>query len=175
MVEDEPEGLDQNLDMSGKIVEEVGEINELPKYKSREEAFAALKKEPEITYASDNHKWVDIEIPDSGVLGEKYKIKVSKKVPKLEFALSADIRFEKLDKLWRPNEPAMLFGRAFQIEKLTNTDEFEGVWEEISTTAGNKFNSLPAGDYLFEVQANGKESWQQTTVRRIIEVIKNEN
>lgn len=174
MVEDEPEGLNQDLDVdsSGKIVEEAGKINELPKYKSREEAVAALKKEPEITYANDNHKWVEIEIPDSGVIGEKYKIKVSKKVPKLEFALAADIRFEKLDKLWRPNEPAVLFGRAFRIEKLTNTDEFEGVWEEIATTAGKKFNSLPAGDYLFEVQANGRESWQQTTVRRIIKVVK---
>jgi len=176
--EDKPEGLDQDLDVdsSGKIVEEVqGEPNELPIYKSRKEAFTVLKKEPEITYADNNHKWVEIEIPDSGVIGEKFKIKVNKKVPKLQLAISNDIRFEKADKMWRPDEPAILFGRALRIEKLTDTDRFEGVWEEISLLAGKEFNSLPEGDYLIEVQANGKEAWQQTTVRRIIEVVKNEN
>jgi len=172
MVEDEPEGLDQNLDSTGKIVEEVSEINELPLYKNREEAFNALKKAPEITYANDNHKWVDIELPESGVLGEKYKIKISKEVPKFVFALSHNIKFEVVDKMWRPNESAQLFGIPLLLEKLTNVDGYEGVLEEISTAGGRKFNTLPAGEYLMVAQANGRESWQQTTVRRIIKVVK---
>ena len=163
MVEDEPEGLD---------IEEKKGVNELPRYNSREDAFAALRKAPEITYADDNQKWVEIKLPESGVLGEKYKIKLSRKVPILEIALSHDIRFEIVDKLWRPDEPAQLFGKPLRIEKLEDVDKFEGVWEEISIAAGKEFNSLPAGDYLLEVRAHSNESWQETTARRIIKVVK---
>ncbi len=162
MVEDEPEGLDN---------EEKG-VNELPQYDSKEDAFDALRKAPEITYADDNQKWVEIELPESGVIGEKYKIKLSRKVPILEIALSHDIRFEIVDKLWRPDEPPQLFGKPLRIEKLKDVDKFEGVWEEISIAAGKEFNSLPAGDYLLEVRAHSNESWQETTARRIIKVVK---
>ena len=158
--EDEPEGLNSDV------------VEGLPKYDSREDAFDALRKAPEITYANKNHKWVEIELPTSGVTGEKYKIKVSEKVPTLEIAISANIKFEKVDKLWRPNEPPELFGIAFKIEKLKNVDKFEGVWEEIARAAGKEFNSLHAGEYLIEARANSKESWQETTVRRIIKLVK---
>lgn len=170
--DDKSEGLDQNLDMDSNIVEETQEPNELPVYKNREEAFDSLRKAPETTYADNNHKWVDIEIPESGVLGEKYKIKVSKKVPKLQFSLSNNIKFEVVDKLYRPDEPAQLFGIPLLIEELIDTDTYEGVWEEISLAGGKEFNSLPEGEYLFAVQANAKGSWQQTTVRRIIKLEK---
>ena len=157
--DDEPEGLEN-------------EINTLPNYKSKEEAFSVLRKAPEITYANDNHKWVEIELPESGILGEKYKIKVSEKVPELQIALSHDIRFEKVDKLWRPDEPPQLFGRPLRVEKLKNVDKFEGVWEEISLIQGREFNSLPEGEYLIEARANSNESWQETTARRIVNVVK---
>ena len=159
--DDEPEGLELS-----------DEINTLPKYDSKEDALDALRKAPEITYANDNHKWVEIELPESGVIGEKYKIKVSEKVPSLEIALSQDIRFEIVDKLWRPDEPPQLFGKPLRIEKLKNVDKFEGVWEEITRVAGKAFNTLPAGEYLLEARANSNESWQETTVRRIVNVVK---
>lgn len=173
MVEDEPEGLNQdNVDLSGNIVEEVkAEPNELPIYKNREEAIKALKK-GETTDADENHKWVEIELPKSGVVGEKYKINISKKVPHFEFALSDNIKFELIDKVFDRDSSPQLFGIAFKIEKLEDVDKFEGVWENIASVAGKKFNSMQAGDYLFEVRAWGKQSWQETTERRIIKVVK---
>ncbi len=160
MVEDEPEGLDQdNVDLSGNIVEDVkAEPNELPIYKNREDAFKALKK-TETTYADENHRWVEIELPKSGVVGEKYKINVSKKVPHLEFALSDNIKFELIDKVFGKDVPPQLFGVAFKIEKLKDVDKFEGVWENIASAAGKTFNAMQAGDYLFEVSTlSGSDS-----------------
>ncbi len=170
MVEDEPEGLNQELDLDGKVVEEVQEVpNELPIYKSREEAFKALRK-TETTNADDNHKYVKIEIPKSGIIGEKFEVKVSKKVPNLDVAISDKINFEVVNKVWAKESPAQLYGTPFIIEKLKDVDKYEGVWHNPAFAAGKEFNALQEGEYLLEVRAYGTEAWQDTTVRIILKV-----
>ena len=170
--DDEPEGLNQELDLDGNIVEEVqAEPNELPIYKSREDGIKALKK-TETTNADDNHKYVKIELPASGVIGEKFQIKVSKKVPHLEFAISDKINFQVIDKVFGKHNPPQLYGTPFIVEKLKDVDKFEGKWHNPAFAAGKEFNALQEGDYLIEARAYGKEAWHDTTVRRIIKLTK---
>lgn len=159
-----------NIDLDGNFVEEIeGKPNESPLYKSREDAFKVLRK-TETTNAYDDHKYVKIELPKSGVVGEKFQVKVSRKVPNLQVVISDKINFEIVDKVSAKHLPAQLFGVPFMIEDLKDVDKYDGNWINEYDHLGKKLNALTAGDLLLEVRAYGTAAWHETTVRRIIKV-----
>jgi len=200
MVKDEPEGIDvatkgKSLDLLEKIKEHDQDVLDReseavkeekakekkveakkPKKKNSdkegEKLIEKLRKETEISRGVEDKPFVDIEIPLSGKLGESFEIRVPEKVNLLEVVVSDDVIYEIKNKVWNRGGDREIFGRPVFMKKAKNVDVIKLSWEDPQPYHDTTFNALPAGEYLIEARASNQEEWQETVVKRIINVKK---
>jgi predicted PilT family ATPase len=143
-----------------------------PTITSKEQEFEKIKQklrdEQENEYENPDKIYVDIDIPSKGKVGEECIVKLSKKVPVAEFALSEKLSWKKKDKFDRFSKEE-LCASPFKIEQLKDVDEVKFKWEELD---GRGRNMLKSGEYFLEISARSKNAREETTARRIIRVEK---
>jgi hypothetical protein len=133
-----------------------------------EKAKQALKDKQSNRYENPDKIYVEIKIPTTGKVGEECIIKISEKVPIVEWALSEKLQWKKKYKYDR-NADKEIVATPFQTGKEKDTDTIKIKWQELD---GRGKNVLRAGDYFLEVSARSKKAGQDTTSGRIIEVTK---
>lgn len=138
-----------------------------------ENAKQLLRDKQETIYTNPEHKYLDIEIPTKGKVGDKCVIKFSGNAPKVEVAVSEDIKWEKRDKYDKLSKPELIT-RAFILDEHLkhNKDKVEFIWQDVGIISGEPKNMLRAGEYMVEVRVWDNESWEETIARRLITITK---
>ena len=145
-------------------------VDETPVLNTKEQAFEKrkqeLRDEQENKYEKPDKIYVEIDIPTKGKIGKECVIKLDKKVPFIEFALSQKLEWKKKDKFDR-FATEELVATPFKLGNDKDTDKLKFKWEELD---GRGKNVLKAGEYFIEVSARSKVAGEETTSKRIVVV-----
>jgi len=159
------------MSFDDEIEQQIAIEDELLKKDPFEKAKQKLRDKQETVHENSEKPYVDIKIPSTGKVGGKCKIKISKKVPKVQLAVSQDIQWKKRDKYDLKAKPEIVC-RAFILEEFKDTDSIEFTWEDIGTLHQQPTNLLREGEYMVEVRAYSTEAYEETTARRLVWVKK---
>lgn len=130
-----------------------------------------LRDKQETIQENPEKPYVTIDIPKSGKIGKECIVKISKKVPKIQLAISQDIQWKKRDKYDREAKPEIVC-RAFIIKEVKDTDEIRATWEDVGIVAQISTNLLAEGEYMVEARAWSTEFGEETNAKRLIRVTK---
>jgi hypothetical protein len=142
------------------------------KHNDFENAKQRLRDKQENIYEDPDKIYVEIKIPEKGVVGEDCVIKFSKKVPFAQMAISQKLEWKKRDRYQMDGKKELVSTAFIQVEAKDCT-EIRHRWEDMSPFRGVPTNLLNAGEYLVEGRGWSKGAYEETTSRRLIKVTKN--
>jgi len=179
---DEPEGIDEPTSTNEikATVDGIAEIKKTKKTTSKSKEptsdFEKAKKKlfnQETEHNNTKKPYSTIEIPDSGKLGKKLKIKFSKKVPNLQLAFGDNLVWEREDR-FNPKAPKEVILKPTIIldyhRQNFNKDEIEIELGEIRQANGKDFQGWLEGDYLCEVRVFGDGADDETSAKKLVKI-----
>lgn len=130
-----------------------------------------LRDEQENVYENPEKKYVEIDIPSTGKVGEELVVKFSKKVPKAQIAISEKLEWKRLDK-YNPKSEYKLIPSRFNFKEVKDVDKVSIELADYGFVGQKKVNNLRAGEYLIEARGWSTQGGEETTARRLVKVSK---
>jgi hypothetical protein len=180
---DEPEGLDFPDNIIDKKIAEIKTSVDGSVEKKKVESVSVIESDFEqekeklrkqkTEHGDPDKPYVTIDIPDTGKLGEKLTIKLSKKVPNIQLGFGDGIIWER-EIRYDPKSPKVV-----KLKPTILIDEHRGKFNDdvinielgdIKTVAGKEIQSWLEGDYLVEIRAFGNESFEETSARKLVKI-----
>lgn len=134
-----------------------------------ERAKQKLRDAQKNTYEKEDQKYVEIDIPATGKIGEDFIIYTNKKVPIIEYAVCQQLDWKKKNKYNRGSKKELV-GKSFMIGTRKDTDSCTFKWIDMYSFQGKQINGLKAGEYLVEVSARSTEAYEETKAIRLVRV-----
>ncbi len=154
-----------------KDIEEDIKKEELYNKDPLETAKRKLRDKQENDYAIPEKKFVEIDIPTTGKIGDDLIIKFSGKSPKSQATISNAFEWKRADK-YNPNSPKQLIAKPMNIVEDKDSDKIVIPLVHNSYSKGKPFNVLTEGDYLVQARAYGIQVHEDITATRIIRLYK---
>lgn len=185
--DDAPEGIDiptQSTEKTQVVVDGVAVIKEsekveevhLPKPTKDSGDFETEKKKlfkQETEHNNPKKPYSTIDIPDTGKIGEKFKIKLSKKTPNMQLAFGDDIVWKREDR-YNPKAPKKVTLKPTILldfhRQNFNKDVIEIELGEIRQVNGNDTQMWLAGDYMIEVRVFGIGADDESSAKKMVKI-----
>lgn len=135
-----------------------------------EKAKQKLRDKQEDEHENLDKPYAVIKIPTKNKVGEKCVIKINQKVPHVQIAVSQDISWKRRDKFAYGSKPELIC-KAFKIDEFKDTNKVEFIWDDIGLVRGKETNLLLAGEYMIECRVWSTVAGEETTSRRLVEVV----